>query len=60
MPKKFQTANRDITYCTNYSCKQREDCFRCQENYENLIKDYYSFCEFNEENCEKGCIKRKD
>lgn len=40
---------KDITYCTNERCK-RKDCLR---HFDNLPGDgIYSFCNFEEKNCE--------
>lgn len=47
---------RDITYCTNNKCSQKNDCFRWQGHWK-FPNDYYEFSEFIEEECIKGIAK---
>lgn len=51
-------ANKDITYCTNTTCKQRKDCFRNLDNYIYDKNDNYWFSDFAEEYCIKGYAKK--
>lgn len=52
-----QIANKDITYCSNIKCKQREKCFRNLDNYIYNKDDNYCFMDFAEEYCNKGYRK---
>lgn len=51
------SANKDMTYCANTTCKQRKDCFRNLDNYIYDKNDNYWFSNFAEEECKKGYAK---
>lgn len=50
MPNK-PTAKRDVTYCVNKKCSQRDRCARYFNNYHMEPNRLYSFCQFEENTC---------
>ena len=54
---KKKIAKTDITYCVNNKCSQKEECFRYTGHYYFDGNKYYSFCELEEDFCDKGVNK---